>query len=380
MRHTVAFYTDSQGFGGAEQALWNLIVGVDWRYWRPVLLYHPNPGIAPFVEGVRGVGVELVALPAMPEGTTGARRVPGAIGALRALRPDVFHANLTWSMSCKYGLLAAMLAAVPVIIANHHLYVDQRWSRSRVAQQRFLALRVDRYVATSREVARQLHRQFRIPDRKLSVVHAGVAIERFAARPPDSDLRSYLTGGRSHPIVLTVARLEKQKGIEYLLEAATMVPEMVVIVAGDGPERSALQDRCRALHLDGRVRFLGHYDDIPALLACADLVVLPSLYEGLGLSLIEAMAAGRPVIGSAIGGIDEVIVDGETGLLVPPADPRALAGAIHRVLSDGSLAARFAAAGRERARREFSAEGMVCRLMQIYTELIAGRSNARAAQ
>jgi glycosyltransferase involved in cell wall biosynthesis len=127
-----------------------------------------------------------------------------------------------------------------------------------------------------------------------------------------------------------------------------------------------------------RVVFLGYRQDIPDLLASCDLFVLPSLFEGLPLSILEAMAAGKPVIASAIGGTDEAVLHGETGLLVPPADPTALAAAIHTVLSNPLLARRLAAAGKARVYRTFSAEAMVQRVTQTYEEILSSHEAPHA--
>jgi glycosyltransferase involved in cell wall biosynthesis len=174
-------------------------------------------------------------------------------------------------------------------------------------------------------------------------------------------------------MVLTLARLDKQKGLHYLLEAAALIPEAMFVLAGEGPERPALEAQTRALGLNHRVVFLGYRDDVGDLLASCDLFVLPSLFEGLPLSVLEAMAAGKPVVATAIGGTDEAIVHGETGLLVHPADPVALARAIRTAVSDPVLSQRLGAAGRARAQQEFAAESMVRRITEIYDEILDSR-------
>ena len=170
--------------------------------------------------------------------------------------------------------------------------------------------------------------------------------------------------------MFTPARLHSQKGHIFLLEAAVHVPDALFVFAGDGEERSRLEDRARQLHIADRVRFLGSRQDVPALLACCDVFVLPSLYEGLPLSVLEAMAAGRPVVATSISGTDEAVVDGVTGLLVPPSDAGALAAALNRVLSDRDLAARLANAGRTAVNEKFSSEIMVRNTAQLYEELL----------
>jgi len=171
--------------------------------------------------------------------------------------------------------------------------------------------------------------------------------------------------------VLTVARLDPQKGLHDLVAAAALVPEARVMVVGEGPERRALETRIAHLGLGDRVHLLGFRSDVPDLLAGSDLFVLPSLFEGLPLSILEAMAAGKPVVATAIGGNDEAVVDGATGLLVPPGDPRALADAIRALLRDPERRRRLGEAGRRRAEAEFSAPAMVRRVAAVYDELLA---------
>jgi glycosyltransferase involved in cell wall biosynthesis len=213
--------------------------------------------------------------------------------------------------------------------------------------------------------ARELH----VPERKLAVVHNGISLQP-ATPAAAAALRAELVRGRPDYLVLTPARLHEQKGHAYLLAAAAQVPDATFVLAGDGPLRSDLETRARELGVADRCIFLGHRSDVPALLAAADLFLLPSLFEGLPVSVVEAMVAGRPVIATAIGGTDEAIIHEVTGLLVPTRDPAALASAIGRLKGDPALASRLAAAGRERALREFSPGVAAGTVMGIYDELV----------
>jgi glycosyltransferase involved in cell wall biosynthesis len=228
---------------------------------------------------------------------------------------------------------------------------------------------LDRYIAVSNEVKEHLCKDLRVPEKQVSVVLNGIRTEAFS-RTPDTSIRATLLDGTERPIVLTAARLHRQKGHIYLLEAAALVPDALFILAGDGPERPVLEKRVSDLGLDARVRFLGQRQDLPKLLASCDLFVLPSLYEGLPLSVLEAMAAGKPVVATAIGGTDEAVIHGETGLLVPPQKPSELANAIRTMLSDKDLAARLAEAGKARVVKMFSSDAMLRGVMEIYEELL----------
>lgn len=370
---SVVHYTDSNGFGGAEQALLNLMTELEAQNWRSILMYHPSAGIAPLIEQAARLDIELYPVPRMPDGQLGARRVWAFSRKLRTRRPDVFHAHLTWPLACKFGLTGAILAGVPAITATIQLYVEFPLNPSIFVQQRLIASRVGRYIAVSQAVAKRLIQKLRLPERKVQVIHNCV--------PAASDPIHYRPSERaSQPVVLTVARLDEQKGHHYLLEAAVQVPEAQFVLAGDGPLRASLEAQARALGVERQVRFLGYRKDISDLLAKCDVFVLPSLYEGLPLSILEAMWAGKPVIATQIGGSDEAVIAGETGILIPPADPDALATAIRTILADPSLAQRLASAGRARVEQEFSAKKMVQQVTHIYDELLEKRKGSNGPQ
>lgn len=378
MARSVYFFTDSRELGGAEQALLFLIEALDRRAWQPTLLYHDLPAVAPLAERASQLGAKVRAVPEMPLGLVGARRVPGLVRELRRSRPSVFHAHLTWPLAAKYGLLAAVLARVPAVVATVHLFPQFRLDRSNYLQERLLAMGVDRYIAVSKAIAGQLADAFHWPPEKIEIVHNAVRSERFRVAP-DPELRQQLAGDVDRPIVLTVARLDVQKGLDVLLKAAARVPEARFVVAGDGPQRGSLESQADELGLGDRLVFLDQRSDIPQLLAASDLFVLPSLYEGTSLAVLEAMAAGKALVSSAIGGTDELVVDGESALLVPRGDPGALAAAIRRLLADSVLRARLGAAARERAETVFSAAATVARVTSVYEDVLAHKAGRGVA-
>ncbi len=371
MIRKVAYFTDSADTGGAEQALLHLLAGLDRSRWQPVLFHHPEPGLAHLLAEARRLDATLHEVPRMPPGWGGMGRLPGFVRVLAAERPAVFHAHLTWPLSCKYGLIGAILARIPAIVATEQLFIDLPYSRATKIQQRCIATKVDCYIAVSHDVRRRLQRTFRIPRHKIEVIHNAVPLHPVACKT-DIATEKDAAWAMEQPIVLTVARLDKQKGLSHLLQAAARVPEATFVIAGDGPERARLESQARELQLGQRVVFLGHRRDIPVLLSGCDLFVLPSLYEGLPLSALEAMVAGKPVIATAVGGTDEAIIHGVTGLLVPPADAAALAEAIRRLLSDPALSRRLGMAGKDRVHRHFSLDTMVRSVTNVYDGALGG--------
>jgi len=368
----VVHVTDSAGFGGAERQILTLIEHLDRDRWDPILAHHGSPGIQPLVEGARALGVPDVVLPAMPDGLAGARRVPQAARTLRALGADVLHAHLTWPLACKWPLAAGVAGRVPAVLATVQLYLPFTATRATLLQHRVLARGVGRYICVSRFVADACVAHVGWPPERVSVVHNGIDPEPWARG--DSAAGRAALGGGEGPVALTLARLDAQKGLEVLVEAAAQTPGVRFAIAGDGPQRAALEQQIERLGLGDRVRLLGRREDAADLLAGCDLFVLPSRFEGLPVSVVEAMAASRPVVATAIGGTDEAVVEGETGLLVPAGDAPALAAAVARIASDAALSAAMAAAGHERALASFTATGMAGAVEQTYLELLGDRA------
>ncbi len=368
MTRTIVYFTDSVLFGGAEQALLHLLSGLDRRRWKPILYHHDEPGIDPLIEGARRLDIQTRSVPRMV-GWQVATALPAFLRILTEERPQVFHAHLCWLLSCKYGLFAAALAQVPVVIATNHNYMVLPWGRTVPLQQRLVNRCVDQYIAVSQAIALQMQQTFHVPSQKIRVIHNGVPDTRFNC-PSNLALRAELGGNDGRPLILTVARLDYQKGHSYLFQAIRQVPDAIFVLAGMGPEEKSLMTQASDLGIRDRVVFLGYRNDVPELLASCELFVLPSLFEGLPLAVLEAMAAGKAVIATSVGGTPEAVVDGETGLLVPPKDPTALARAIQKLLSNPTLTRKMADAGRTRARCEFSLDSMLNQVFQTYDELL----------
>jgi glycosyltransferase involved in cell wall biosynthesis len=369
MGRTVHYFTDGGQFGGAEHALLTLLGSIDREAWDPTLLYHDDATGRQLAERAAEIRVPVQPVARLPLGLAGVRQAPSLARELRGAAPAVFHAHLSWPLAAKYALAAAALARVPAIVATVHLIPEFTLDRSNRLQLQLLSRFVGRYVAVSSDIATRLSEELGWPAAKIDVVHNGVDIDDFAL-PPGPDVRSELAGSREGPVFLTVARLDQQKGHDVLLRAATRVADGRFVLAGEGPERPLLEALAAELRLGDRVLFLGRRSDVPDLLAAADAFVLPSRFEGSPLAVLEAMAAGKPVVCSAIGGTDELVVHGETGLLVPVGDADALSAALRELAADSSLRARLGAAGRERAKQHFSLADSTSRVERIYEELL----------
>lgn len=370
MLDKILYYTDCNIVGGAEQYLLTVFEKIDRNKWQIVLAYHPSDEISSFLNRVRELNIETVPVPKV-RGYMVVYDIWKFTKIVRSIGPSIFHANLNWPLSCTYGIIAAYLSRVKIIVATQHLYSDIG-SRLSNLVQRIVSRLVNRYVSVSSHIATSMKEHIS-PGTKIKVIHNGIIIQKFSglnSKRGDRNAYSGLIPKQNSPIILTVARLHKQKGHKYLLEASKMFDNANFVFAGDGPERDNLEAYAREIQVDDRIKFLGHREDIPTLINGCDLFVLPSLFEGLPLTIMEAMAAGKPVIASDIPGIDDEVIQDETGLLVPKESPEALGEAIKSLLSNPEYAKRLGSAGRIRANEEFSAETMIIRLEDLYEELI----------
>jgi glycosyltransferase involved in cell wall biosynthesis len=273
--------------------------------------------------------------------------------------------------------VAARRARLPLVVTVHNL-LPLPGGLVRLALRRLLR-QPTRLIAVSEAVAASIRALIGATDR-IVVIRNGIDVDAYAPRE-DSDrvaTRAALGIPADAPLVICIARLSPEKNVASLIEAAPGVlgsgvaPDTCFVVAGDGPERAALAARIDALGMGERFRLLGARSDVSALLRAADVFVAPSREEGLGLAAIEAMAAGLPVVASAVGGLKEVVQDGVTGFLVPPAAPAQISRALLEILTTPERAHAFSAAGRERARICFRAETMLRATRALYAE-VAGR-------
>jgi len=293
--------------------------------------------------------------------------------------------DLVHTHSSKAGILgrwAAWLAGCRRLVHTPHGHVFTGYygpvlSRLFVYAERLTAAITDTIITlTPRGI--EDHLLWHIaPEEKFTVVPSGVELEGFA--PPSSadggsSARAALSLHPDEPIVGSVGRLDRVKGYDQLVEASDLVlrerPDAWFVVAGDGDERRTLENQAHRLGVAGRWRFLGWQEDLEPLYHSFDLSVLPSRNEGMGRAAVEAMACGRPVVATAVGGVPSVVKDGVTGLLVPPEDPQALARAILQLLEDETARRRMGEAGPKWVRERFSCQAMLDGIERVYSRLL----------
>jgi glycosyltransferase involved in cell wall biosynthesis len=318
------------------------------------------PERGPFTELVAREGFDVDVLPLRRSFQLGAAWRLARL--LRRRHADVLHTH-TLAAANALSRPAARAAGVPVV---SHLHIENHFrpaTRPLLAGLDNATARLAaRLVAVSEDTKRAYERQG-YPRGRIEVVYNGVDV------PANGGFR------RNEPARIgEIARLCDVKGQRELLQAVARLPEARLVLAGrdleqGGAFQDALERESERLGIRERVEF-GFHDDVPALLESLDVVALPSWTEGLPVVLLEAMAHARPVVATPVGGTPELVVDGETGLLVPPRDPEALAAALRRLLEDPDLARRLGEAGRERVAERFTAAQQTRRILELYDELV----------
>lgn len=380
-------------FGGAEVAMAELAAGLREAGVEVTLLAAQWEPSWPREVSHRGVRVVRIPQPHLRFWGTW-RYLRGLRSWLQAHRQDF---DLVYVSMLKHDAYEAVRLGrelkfpVVVRVGGAGLTGDVHWQLSANFGRRIRSgcYKADAFVAISEAIERELI-VAGYPRQRLHRIPNAVRVPPERTRPQRDEARAAL--GEAHPLLalaqpapvaVYTGRLHAGKGLDTLIEAWQLVaarrPDARLWLVGDGPERAALWRQIDAAGLDGRVVLAGAFDSVDDFLAAADLFVLPSLEEGMSRSLLEAMAAGLPVIASDIPG-NRAIVDHETqGLLVPPRDPQALAQATDRLWSDPELASRLGAAARARVEREFSIPALVRRHLELFERLLGERAPPPAA-
>ena len=275
------------------------------------------------------------------------------------------------------GYLAARRSKIPCLSVAH----GYDFSLLRMHLYRRIDLivlrRFPRIVAVSESVSRELIAAGLSPDR-IRVIPNAIDVARFAEGAGDraAEWRRRLTEPRA-PVILTVGRLSRQKGLEYFVQSAAQIhheaPQARFWIAGDGIQRGQLETQIRDLGLEGVVTLLGEQRDIAAIMAASDVFVMPSLGESFANVLLEAMALGKPIVATRVGGTPEIVRDSETGWLVPPRQSAALAAAVLKILKDPDLGAHVGAQGRDFVASHFGATHVAAQMAEVFRQVAASR-------
>jgi glycosyltransferase involved in cell wall biosynthesis len=364
---------DGLRVGGAETLLCNLVRGLPRERFR-ITVGYCTPG--PLIKDLQAQNVSLIQFPRL------AMIDPLLVWRMwRAIKHDpplIVHTHLF--KSDMHGRPAARLAKVPVVVSAIQNCND--WARNPLlgrmyGQTTWLA---DRLIAASEEVRQFTIQMMGVPAQRIVTIPNAVPVQRFQGQhEAGKRLRIELGIDLQSPLVGIVARLMPQKDHATFLDAGAALmrslPQARFLIVGDGPLRMELEAQARALGIAESVLFAGLRSDIPAVMAALDVLVFSSRWEGLPVAMLEGMAAGVPVVATAVDGIPGVINDAQNGLLVPPQQPQALASALLRVLQDRMLAEQIGSAGARHVEQHYSIQAAIRQTIALYDALLQQSGN-----
>lgn len=359
----VLLLISSSGFYGAEAVVANLSLGLERLGCRAVVgslqnIYRPRNG---FEERIEELRLPLERIPCRRKfDPASARRIRELLfsGDFDVLHTHGYKANF-------HGAWAARNSRVRLIATCHNWIATDLRGRFYDLLDRFTLRRFQQVVAVSGPVRRSL-RRFGIPEDRIRVIPNGVDIRRFSP----AFIHAQTAPTHDGPVVGFVGRLSEEKGIDTLLRAMPGVlrrcPKMVLLIVGDGPSRTRLEALAAALGVMGSVRFLGRRDDIETVYIQLDVLVLPSRNEGVPMTVLEAMAAGVPVLATRVGGLPEVVREGHTGVLVEPNSVAAIEQGLMTLLTAPDLRVQMGLQARRLAEMRHSCESMAREHMELY--------------
>lgn len=367
----VCYVIDDLGIGGAQRQLVELAKALPRdRYALHVISLSTDKRA--FEPAIRQLDVPLTLIP--QSGVWSPGTFSALYRTLRAQRPDVVH---TWLFTADlYGRLAAWLARVPVILSAVRS-VEPDKPAHYVLADRLLRRITTAFTVNAKAIGIVLSSRERVSPSRIQTVYNGVDLAVFDPSRRDGAIRQQIAVGHDAPLIGIVGRLAPVKDHATFLRAAALVvreePAARFLIAGSGPLRDALRQAVARLNLQEHVRFLDSQSEAAPVFAALDVVVVTSRYEGCCNVILEGMAMGKPVIATAVGGNPELVIPGETGLLIPPEDPQNLADAILHLLQDPDRARAMGQAARRRIEEHFTLERMAEQTDQFYQAIMQER-------
>ncbi len=356
-------YTDSEGFGGAEEVVGTLLERLPTDF--DVTVMGVSRSTVDRIASRRS-SAKTVLVPVISS-KRDVRAIARHVRAMRALAPDICFVNLQTPYAGQYGQLAGLLSGGAKVVVTEHSTLGST-SRFRRWLKRRLSARLAAHIGVGVEAARLIEEDAGLRAGSIMVIHNGVPL------PPPDERPVRLVPGL---VIGSIGRIDLLKGYDVLVGAMSSVRDATLVLVGEGKDRVALGELAAASGVGERVVLTGWRDDGMGLVSGFDVFVLPSLLEGFPLSILEAMQRGRPVVATAVGSVPELVVDGETGFLVPPGDEEALADAVNRLIADEGLRRRLGDAGRERARSRFALDRAVDRYELLFRSLTAPAGTVR---
>jgi glycosyltransferase involved in cell wall biosynthesis len=353
----ILFVSTSTTIGGAEKTVFTLATGLDPARFSVAGVVSLKPE-GPYARKIaeKGIAVESLNLARAPRAAD-AKRLAAVIDRER---PDVVHAVMYQAI--QLTRMAKKIAAHPFKLVTSPRVNYRSRSLWTLLLDRWLKERDDVLIAECDASRAYLLKKLRYAPAKVITIRNGIDAAGVRVSPDQRRRRRMeLQLSSSDVLVGAIGRLDQQKGFSVLIAAMARLKHAPLrcVILGEGPERPRLEALIEDNGLAGTVRLLGEKDDVPSWLSAFDIYCLPSLWEGLPNSLLEAMALGLPVAASSVDGVPEAVVDGESGLLVPPSDPAALADALTKLAGDSAARERFSAAAKETVRERFALSRMI---------------------
>jgi glycosyltransferase involved in cell wall biosynthesis len=354
--------------GGAENLLLSILRKLDSDRFESVVCCIGERG--EIGDRVAALGFPLLELHLMDKSGRDRRVVPALVDLIRREKIDLVHSHLYHANF--YGRLAARKAGIPAVASIHNTYTKHK--RHRQFINWYLARHTAAIIAGSEEIKQDVMSRDHVPESLVEVIPNSVDVSRSASTLTKAQARARL-GLAEHDLVLgTIGRLEEQKGHRYLIEALALLRQRGVIarllLVGEGRERYALEALITSLGLEQQVLLLGTRDDLGDLFRAMDVFVMPSLWEGLSLAMLSAMAAGLPVVATNVGGVFQVFCNDEFGYAIPVGNANALADRIAECLANLPAARITGERGAEHVRANYSDEAMVHRLEVVYERVL----------
>lgn len=372
-RLKVVLAESGRSVGGTERVVWELATRLSPQRFDVHVWLSPVKELDEFAAALeaRGIGVERLA---EVDSRWDWRGMLDTWMRLRKARPAVLHVHHVWPAADRYLCMLARAAGVRHVVVTEHI-VGESHSDTQRALKRDELLRADAVTAVCGAVADTLVRDYGIGRDRVRVVPNGAEVpDEDSEAIPAKAWRERFHASLIRPLWVVAGRLEDQKGHAVLLDALAELwkrgLDYSLVVAGDGTLRGPLEERARTLGIERKIHFVGALDDVGPLLAASDAVLLPSLWEGLPLILLEAMARSRPVIATAVGGVPELIEHGVNGHLVPPSDVPALADALELFHRKTDRAARMGRAGGELVRRDYTWAAVADGFEAVYDDVL----------
>jgi len=373
---SIALFTNTNVRAGVEEHILTLLRGLDRGCFRPHLICPPV-----LLELLKpDLPADVEVLPLLLDSPKQWRAVMKLARFLRTQHIDILHSHMF--QSSLYASPVGWLSGVKAIFETVHGREDWRhgWLKSRFVIDRAVGRLVDAYIAVSTGCAEYLVSKKGLPASKIHVIPNGCALDRFSKSfGKAAEMKQVLGLHKGQPVLMVIGRLEPQKGHTVLLEAMAKIrtefADVHLVCVGEGRLEDSLREQTNRLGLNDQVHFVGYQRNPEDWLALADIAVLPSFYEGMPLVAIEALATGRAMVATAVDGTTEVVVDGKTGLTVPPGDPAALAAAICRLLRNPTEQRALGAAGKLWVFEKFSEQTQVHKTEELYLR-VSGRARS----